>query len=107
VEGEWDLGFKVIFDDGSGTAFIKGDRTIVEGLTGRSMDEITREVKESLDPDKVLSELEEILVGRPMFVVADPIMDDYGIVLNIAEIEIGWDLEQLEREVISLMEVMA
>jgi replication factor A1 len=106
TEGEWDLGFKGIFDDGSGTAFIKGDRSVVEGLMGRSMDEIASEVKESLDPDKVLAELEELLVGRPISLVADPALDDYGIVLTTSEIEFGWDLEQLEREVISLMEVM-
>lgn len=107
VEGEWDLGFKGIFDDGSGTAFVKGDRTAVERLTGRSMDEITLEVKENLDPEKVLSELEEILVGRPIWLVADPTLDEYGIVLNVSELEIGWDLEQLEQEVASLIEVMA
>jgi replication factor A1 len=106
TEGEWDLGFKAIFDDGSGTAFLKGDRTTVEGLVGRTMEEITIELKESLDPDKVLIELEDLLVGRPLRIVADPALDEYGIVLNVSEIELGWDLDQFEEELIMLMEVM-
>ncbi len=106
VSAEWDLGFKGIFDDGSGTVFLKGDRHIVETLLDRSIEVITEEVKESLDPDSILIEIEEMVVGRPVRIVGDPSLDDYGVVLNASEIEMGWDTQQLEREIISLMEVM-
>lgn len=104
---EWDLGFKGIMDDGSATAFIKGDRNIVETILGRTLDDVTNEVKESLDPDSILFELEEALVGRPITVTADPSLDEYGVILDLSDILLGWEMGQLEREVISMLEVMA
>jgi replication factor A1 len=106
VASEWDLGFKGIFDDGSGTVFLKGRRHIVEDLLGRSIDEITSEVKESLDPESILEEIEAKVLGRPILVVGDPLLDDYGVVLNASEISMGWDIQQLESEIISMLEVM-
>jgi replication factor A1 len=106
TEAEWDLGFKGIFDDGSGTVFLKGDRRVVEELLGRSIDEIRNEVKENLDPDSVLEEIDQRIVGRPVTIIGDPSLDDYGTVVNASDIEMGWDPEQLEREIISMMEVM-
>ncbi|MGA1793258.1 MAG: hypothetical protein ACMUHM_04855 [Thermoplasmatota archaeon] len=103
---EWDMGFKGIFDDGSATSFIKADRPVVESLLNRTLDEVTAEVRESLDPDSILSEIDGLMVGRPLTLTADPSLDDYGVILNISEISFGWDIEQIEREVVSLLEVM-
>ncbi|MGA1819792.1 MAG: hypothetical protein ACMUHU_02165 [Thermoplasmatota archaeon] len=103
---EWDMGFKGIFDDGSATSFVRADRPVVESLLNRTMDEVTAEVRESLDPDSILSEIDEMLVGRPITLTADPSLDDYGVILNISEISFGWEIEQIEKEVVSLMEVM-
>ncbi|MFO8051942.1 MAG: hypothetical protein R6V01_09645 [Thermoplasmatota archaeon] len=106
-EGEMDLGLKCILDDGSGTALLKGDRSIVEEILSTNMEKIKDAVKDRMDTDWVLQDLTEKLLGRPVTVVADPILDDYGLILNLSEIENGWDTGQLEREIISLMEVMA
>jgi len=107
TKGEWDLGFKGIFDDGSATAFIKGDRVIVESILGSSLEELTGEVQENLDPETILRRLEDEMLGRPITITADPGLDDYGITLQISRIEIGWEMEKFEREVISLLEVIA
>ncbi|MGA1847726.1 MAG: hypothetical protein ACMUHB_00165 [Thermoplasmatota archaeon] len=106
TKGEWDLGFKGIFDDGSATAFLKGDRMMVEALLGSDINELTEEVKESLDPEGILGRLEDELLGRPIKITADPVLDDYGITLQVSAIEMGWEMEKFEREIISLMEVI-
>ncbi|MEA3560038.1 MAG: hypothetical protein U9R75_12365, partial [Candidatus Thermoplasmatota archaeon] len=105
-EGEMDMGLRCIFDDGSGTAFLRGDRNIVERILGRTMEQIEERVKETMDPGSVLHDLTEKILGSVLTIIADPILDDYGLTLHISDINTGWDIEQLEREVISLMEVM-
>ncbi|MBN1390633.1 MAG: hypothetical protein JXA22_08330 [Candidatus Thermoplasmatota archaeon] len=106
VASEWDLGFKGILDDGSATAFIKGDRNIVEKLLNKTIEEVTEEVKENLDPDTVLIQMEDMLKGRPVTVTADPSLDEYGVILDLSDISLGWDVEQMEREIISMLGVM-
>jgi hypothetical protein len=105
-KGEWDLGLRGIFDDGSGTAFVRGDRMIVEKVLGRKMDDLANEVKENLDPDSVIRDLHEKLVGRPATLTADPGLDDYGLAIYLNDLEMGWDIPQFEREILSMMEVM-
>jgi replication factor A1 len=107
TKGEWDLGFKGIFDDGSSTAFIRGDRTIVESILDSTMEDLTEEIKENLDPETILGRLEEEMLGRPVTITADPLLDDYGITLQVSNIEMGWEMQKLEREIISLLEVIA
>jgi replication factor A1 len=107
TKGEWDLGFKGIFDDGSATAFLRGDRIIVESILGSTVEEITEEIKESLDPEVILGRLEDDLLGKPITIIADPVLDDYGVTLQVSGIEMGWEMEKFEREIISLLEVIA
>ncbi|MFW3146400.1 MAG: hypothetical protein ACMUIE_06275 [Thermoplasmatota archaeon] len=105
-DGEWDLNFKGVFDDGSGTAFIKGDRTIVESILGRKMDGMVKEVQDSLRPEMISEEISDRITARPLSITADPYIDDYGLTLDLSDIKLGWSKELMEREVLSLMEVM-
>lgn len=106
-EGELELGLKGIFDDGSGSGLLKADRPLVESILEKDLDMVMELTKDSMDTDWVEQELTESLQGRAITIIADPILDDYGLVLNLSDLEIGWSIKDLEEEVISLMEVMS
>ncbi len=106
VEGIPDLSMRAIFDDGTGTAMMRGDRWAVESLLGQDLDTVTGEVKETMDPELVEGALKEKLIGRPFTLLGDPVKDDYGLTIFIQELIPGWDRERLMEEVSSLMGVV-
>lgn len=106
VKGEEDMAVRAVFDDGTGTCMLRGNRSLVEGLMGRPMEVISREVKESMDPDIVTEELDRLLVSRTYTVIGVSILDDYGISLNVSEMERGWNNDLLKDEVSLLLGVV-
>ena len=106
VEGIPDLSMRAIFDDGTGTAMMRGDRWAVESLLGQDLDTVTGEVKETMDPEMVEEALKEKLVGKPFTLLGDPVQDDYGLTIFIQELIPGWDRDRLMEEVSSLMGVV-
>ncbi len=106
TKGEDGLSLRAIFDDGSGSAIIRAEGTIVEQLLGKTISEVSEEVKESLDPTGVISELSSRLTGRPWTIIGDPSVDEYGVSISIKEMNEGFDPELLNSEITSLMGVL-
>lgn len=106
TNGEDGLSLRAIFDDGSGSAMIRAEGPVVEQLLGRRVGEVVNELKESLDPSIVLSELSSRLTGRPWTIVGDPSVDEYGIAVSVKEMVEGFDEGLLNSEIASLMGVI-
>ncbi len=106
TKGEDGLSLRAIFDDGSGSAIIRAEGPIVEQLLGKKVSEVSEELKESLDPSSVISELSSRLTGRPWTMVGDPSIDEYGISVSVREMMEGFDIELLNSEITSLMGVL-
>lgn len=106
-KGEEDLAVRAVFDDGSGTCMIKGNRMLVESILDRPMEVISAEVRESLEPDMIHEELRSKLVGRSWTFTGDPILDDYGVTISVSEMTGGMDMDVLKDEVSLLMEVIS
>ncbi|HHD16669.1 MAG TPA: hypothetical protein ENK47_08175 [Euryarchaeota archaeon] len=107
VKGEEDLAVRAVFDDGSGTLMLKGGRTLVESLLGRTMEEISEEVRSSMEPEIIVDELSSKMVGRTWTVSGDPLPDDYGVTLSVTGMTGGIDQEVLKKEISLLLEVMS
>jgi len=106
VDGEPDLSLRALFDDGSGSAMIKGDRWIVESIIGRGLDEIREEILSSMDLEEVEETLRSILIGHPWTIKGDAVLDDYGLSIYLHEMERGWDMQGLIDENTELMGVV-
>ncbi|MGA1821234.1 MAG: hypothetical protein ACMUIG_01750 [Thermoplasmatota archaeon] len=105
-DGTEDLQLRAVFDDGSGAAMIRGSRNMVERILGKELSIISDQVVKSMDPDSVERELSELLVGHPVVIIGDISMDEYGVNISPSEIRFGFDADELEGEINSLMEVM-
>jgi replication factor A1 len=105
-KGEEDMAIRAVFDDGTGTCMLRGNRGLVESLLKRSMEVLSNEVKESMDPDMISEELERLLVARTYTVTGTPIIDDYGINLNVSDMEPGFNNDLLKDEVSLLLGVI-
>ena len=106
MKGEEDMAIRAVFDDGSGTCMLKGNRMIVESLLDRPMEAISNEVRASMDPDMITEELSLKLIGRSLTISGDPIIDDYGLTISLSTIDIGWDIEKMKDEISLLLEVV-
>ncbi|MCU0798801.1 MAG: hypothetical protein MUC62_03930 [Candidatus Thermoplasmatota archaeon] len=106
TKGEDGLSLRAIFDDGSGSAIIRAEGPIVEHLLGKRVSEVSEELKESLDPSSVTSELSSRLNGRPWTIIGDPSVDEYGISVSVKEMSEGFDIELLNSDITSLMGVL-
>ena len=106
-ESSEDLRIRAVFDDGRDTAMLRGDRTVVENILGTNMDTIVEKAREDMDPDKTARDLNNLLIGHPIYVVGDPVVDDYGVSITVEHLEIGEDIDELKGELVQLMEVMA
>lgn len=106
IEGSEDLQLRAVFDDGTGAAMIRGSRTIVERILGKELSVVSDQLKRTMDPDSIERELSEILIGHPLVIIGDPSIDEYGINITPVEIRTGFNMEELEEEIGSLMEVM-
>jgi replication factor A1 len=106
-KGEEDMAIRAVFDDGTSTCMLRGNRTLVESLLERPMEAISEEVKDNMDPEIIIEELRERLVGKAWTFTGDPILDEYGITVSVCQMEEGMDNEMLKDEISALMEVIA
>mgnify|MGYP006294060869 CR=1 FL=1 len=102
-----DLRLRAVFDDGTDTLMLRGDRKMVEEMLETDMDSMIQRSKDEMDTEWAEVELRRKLIGHPVVVTGDPVVNDYGTSVSLDSLVIEPEIEEMKGEIVQLMEVMS
>ncbi len=99
VEGQLDLRARIVLDDGTGALTVNAGRADTERLTGLTLDEARRRLKEQPDPSLIEEEVLSRLLGSRLRVRGSGTRDDFGVTIVPDSVErVDIDLDATAQE---------
>ena len=100
VEGQPDLRARIVLDDGTGALTVNAGRSQTERLTGLTLDEVQRRLREQPDPGLIEQLMLDTLFGRRLRVRGVGTKDDFGVTVvpdsvEPVEIDLATSAEEL------------
>ncbi len=99
VEGQPDLRARIVLDDGTGALTVNAGRADTERLSGLTLEEARRRLRERPDASLIEEEILERLLGRRFRIRGQGTKDDFGVTVSPESIEpVDVDLDATAQE---------